>query len=124
MLSCVPQPTNISTGKHIGILQRLIVTLGHTEKNDSEIFAQVEHGRTHQIAYILYKQQRIFHGQFIERRRYHTGIEVTTIVCIDLYGWNTQIPDTSGIIVGMLVSLYYGNLMKTSFTQPFNSAFE
>ena len=32
--------------------------------------------------------------------------------------------NVSGIIVGMLVSLYYGNLMKTSFTQPFNSVFE
>ena len=32
--------------------------------------------------------------------------------------------NVSGIIVGMLVSLYYGNLMKISFTQLFNSAFE
>ena len=32
--------------------------------------------------------------------------------------------NVSGIIVGMLVSLYYGNLMKISFPQPFNSAFE
>ena len=32
--------------------------------------------------------------------------------------------NVSGIIVGMLVSLYYGNLMKISSTQPFNSAFE
>jgi hypothetical protein len=67
------------------IFQRLVVTLGDREDGHLGLFAKVEHRRTHEIADILYNDNRACPRlQQREPACHHVGFEVAAGAGIDL----------------------------------------
>lgn len=91
--------------EYIRILQGLVVTLGDAYDNHAPGLAQIEHGRTDQIADILDEEQRTCRQ--VERQEcvvHHGGIEMAPLCGIDLPANGSGCRNAARIIVGMLVT--------------------
>ena len=97
-------------GKSVRIFQRLVVSLGHREDRHFQRLAEIEAGRTNEVADILDEQDRVaLERQALERVPDHMRVEVTAAAGIDLKRGHARGADTRGIERGLLVALDHGH---------------
>ncbi len=92
-------------GEHIGIFQRFVLAFGHRQDNHLGRFAEVEIGRTNQIADVFDEQNATFRQErLIQRVADAVGVEVATFAGVDLHRRNAGGADAFGVASGLLVT--------------------
>ena len=81
------------------VFQRFIISLRRTHDNDFLGLSEIEHGRTDQIADILYKKDRsLLRIQMLNGMIDHVGLQMTAGTGIYLKHGNLQRRYTVGIV--------------------------
>src|SRR6185369_10306580 len=87
------------------ILERLVLTLRHTEHHDFESLSQVITSRTYQVPNVLYDQGvEISEIPFGEMLLDHAGVQVTRSACNDLTHRKTESRQAGCVILGLQVA--------------------
>ena len=100
------QQQQVGGGEHVGILERLVLALGHREDHHLARLAEVEGGRADEVADVLDQQQRaVRQRQARQRLGDHLRVEMAALAGIDLQRGDARGANPLGVEVGLLVAL-------------------
>ena len=96
--------------EHVGILERLVLALGHRQHHHLVRLAQVECRGADEIAHVLDHHHRILAGREMpERVADHVRVEVAALAGIDLHRRGARGADAIRVVGGLLVAFDHGD---------------
>ncbi|CAI8740595.1 protein of unknown function [Methylocaldum szegediense] len=101
----------IGAMEHVRVFQRFVLALGDREHDHADRFAQIEHGRTDQIADVLDEQNAVIAGfQILHTMADHVRVQVAALAGIDLQHRNAGGAYALRIVLGLLVAFDHADV--------------